>query len=111
MQRNDAAIQAMTGFWPCSPAMLGADLAWNGPPHHGRPELALADYDRALALNPTLDEAQYNRGVALLDLQRTGDALAAFDAVMPSYHSNAEMLNNRGVVLWNMKRPAEALEA
>ena len=65
----------------------------------GQPELALADYDRALAIDPTLDEAQYNRGVALLDLQRTADALAAFDAVMPSYHRNAEMLNNRGVAL------------
>ena len=47
----------------------------------------------------------------MLDLQRAAEALAAFDAVMPTYHGNAEMLNNRGVALWNLKRPAEALES
>jgi len=35
--------------------------------------------NRALALNPALDEAQYNRGVHLLDLQPRGATLAAFE--------------------------------
>ena len=34
-----------------------------------------------------------------------------FEAVMPAYQNNAEMLNNRGVALWNLKRPAEALDS
>ena len=34
----------------------------------------------------------YNRGVALLDLERAADALAMFDAVTAAYQNNAEML-------------------
>ena len=54
-------------------------------------------------------DALYNRGVALMDLERAADALAMFEAVMPTHQNDAEMLNNRGVALWNLKRPAEAL--
>ncbi|HSS13014.1 MAG TPA: tetratricopeptide repeat protein, partial [Rhizomicrobium sp.] len=61
--------------------------------------------------DPAYADAHYHRGVALLDLQRAGDALASFDMVLDAYRDNAEMLNNRGVALWNLKRPAEALES
>src|SRR4051812_5276142 len=36
----------------------------------GRPEEALAAFDRALAIQPNMAEGLYNRGVALADLQR-----------------------------------------
>jgi len=62
-------------------------------------------------LNPAHDEARYNRGVILLDLQRAQDALAAFDAVLPVRPGDAELMNNRGVALRNLKRFTEALES
>lgn len=42
-------------------------------------ELALADFDAALALRPGLGEAHVNRGAALILLDRPNEALAAID--------------------------------
>src|SRR5262249_40569005 len=45
----------------------------------GQPDRALADFDAVLSLRPGLLYAQVNRGIALVQLQRYVDALAAFD--------------------------------
>ncbi len=46
----------------------------------GLPEAALAEFDRALALNPRYVDAHLNRAVTLNDLGRYEDATAAFGA-------------------------------
>jgi tetratricopeptide (TPR) repeat protein len=51
---------------------------------------ALASCDRALALNPNLPHVIYNRGLALANLHRTGDAVAAFKLAASFYPSVAD---------------------
>lgn len=45
----------------------------------GKPEAALEEFDRALALNDQYVEAHLNRALVLNDLGRFGDAAAAFE--------------------------------
>jgi tetratricopeptide (TPR) repeat protein len=75
----------------------------------GKYDLALANYDRALAVRADSPEALYNRGLTLQELKRPDEALASYDralAVRPDY---AEALYNRGNTLRNLKRLDEAL--
>ncbi len=70
---------------------------------------ALANYDRALALQPRHAEALSNRGNTLKALRRFDEALDSFDralAVQPDYPA---ALSNRGAVLFEMSRYEEAL--
>jgi tetratricopeptide (TPR) repeat protein len=70
---------------------------------------ALANYDRALALQPRHAEALSNRGNTLKALKRLNQALDSFDralAIQPDYPAG---LSNRGAVLFEMGRYAEAL--
>jgi tetratricopeptide (TPR) repeat protein len=75
----------------------------------GKNTEALANYDRALALQPRHAEALSNRGNTLKALKRFDEALDSFDralAVQPDYPG---ALSNRGAVLFEMARYAEAL--
>ena len=70
---------------------------------------ALANYDRALALQPRHAEALSNRGNTLKALGRLDAALDSFDkalAIQPDYPA---ALSNRGAVLFEMARYEEAL--
>ncbi len=49
---------------------------------------ALEFYDRALNVKPTLFDAVYGRGLALYDLGRTDDAIAAFKAALQLDHQH-----------------------
>lgn len=64
----------------------------------GRPEKALADYDRALRLKPKLAEITALKGEALGMLGRYGEAIQAFDAALAAMPNDAEMLNGRAIV-------------
>jgi tetratricopeptide (TPR) repeat protein len=75
----------------------------------GKNTEALANYDRALALQPKHAEALSNRGNTLKALRRFDEALDSFDkalAVQPDY---ASAHSNRGAVLFEMTRYEEAL--
>ena len=77
----------------------------------GKNAEALANYNRALALQPSHAEALSNRGNTLKALRRFDEALDSFDkalAVQPDY---ATALSNRGAVLFEMTRYEEALAA
>ena len=50
----------------------------------GRQSEALVAVDAALALRPDFAEAHYNRGAILQALNRTEEALAAYDRVPPN---------------------------
>ena len=48
----------------------------------------MANFDRAIALQPDFTMAHNNRGIALFDLNRPEDALASYDkaiALKPDY--------------------------
>ncbi|MCC7326626.1 MAG: tetratricopeptide repeat protein [Burkholderiales bacterium] len=61
-----------------------------------RLDAAVASYDRALALDPGLAIAHFNRAQALHGLRRFKDALAGYDAVIAIAPGSAEAWNNRG---------------
>jgi hypothetical protein len=70
---------------------------------------ALADYDRAVAIQPDFAEAHGNRGNALREMGRHSEALDACNraiALKPDYN---EAYNNRGNALIELNRPADAL--
>ena len=75
----------------------------------GKKNLALANYDRALAVRPDHADAHYNRGFVLQGLNLLDEALASYDralAVKPDY---VDAIYNRGVLLQGLKRSDEAL--
>ena len=75
----------------------------------GRAAEAIAQYDRALALAPTLLPALFNRGNALLELGRPDEAVASYDKAVALNPSLAGLWNNRGTALRSARRPGEAL--
>jgi tetratricopeptide (TPR) repeat protein len=76
-----------------------------------RPEQALENYDRALAIHPHYAEALFNRGVTLQKLRRLDHALTSYDRAVTERPDYAEALCNRGVVLQELGRFSEALES
>lgn len=71
--------------------------------------LALAWFDSALALFPGYPDALANRGVALQQLGRAADALAAYEAAVKAGCVKPELFYNRGNVLRETERLAEAI--
>ena len=74
-------------------------------------EGALADFTAVLAHQPDAVQALLYRGVALAQLQRPQEALAALDRAALLAPRRAEMPFNRGVVLEMLGRPDEAMTA
>jgi len=77
----------------------------------GKYEEAVANYNRALAVQPKHAEALSNRGNALKALQRFDEALASYDRALSARPDYATGHSNRGAVLSEMKRLPEALAA
>lgn len=75
----------------------------------GKYDLALASYDRALALQADHAEALYNRGNTLKALSRFEDAIASYDRALAAKPDYAEALNNRGVAQQALGRLDQAL--
>ncbi|HEY6832590.1 MAG TPA: tetratricopeptide repeat protein [Pseudolabrys sp.] len=75
----------------------------------GKNELALANYDRALVLQPRHAEALSNRGNALKALGRFDLALKSYDRAILFQPDYATAHSNRGAVLSVLKRPEDAL--
>ena len=70
---------------------------------------AVASYDRAIALEPGLVAALYNRGNALLELGLHEEALQSFDRSLALDTNNADAFNNRGLTLLELGRREAAL--
>ena len=70
---------------------------------------ALAEFDRALTLNPGMFEALFNRANLLLDMKRPAEALAGYDRVLVSRQDFPGVWNNRGTALRALQRLDEAL--
>lgn len=77
----------------------------------GRTEAALADFDRAIALEPASARAHANRGVALIHLDRLDESEAALDRAALLDDSDFVVDQGYGMLRLAQHRPAEAVEA
>jgi tetratricopeptide (TPR) repeat protein len=75
----------------------------------GKRQLALASFDRALAVRANHAEALSNRGLTLRDLKRFDEALASYECALTVQPDHPEALSNRGLTLHELKRFDEAL--
>lgn len=75
----------------------------------GRNEEALANYDRALLLQPGLLTALNNRGAVLKAMKRYDEALDSYDRALVLQPDYAEVISNRASVLHELTRYDEAL--
>ena len=64
---------------------------------------------KAIKIDPRNAEAYYNRGIALKELKRHGDALASYDKAILLKRNYAEAYYNRGIVLLELFRFEDAL--
>lgn len=74
----------------------------------GKPEQALADYERALKLKPGLLDVQAIKAEALSAMGKYDEALTTIDAVLTARPSDAEALSTRSVILMGLGRPDDA---
>ncbi len=75
----------------------------------GRPDEALAAYDRALALKPDDAEAMFNRGLALITLERREEAIESFGKAASVMSEPGPALFNQGNLLFDLGRFDEAV--
>src|SRR6185437_12903639 len=75
----------------------------------GKRELALASYDRALALRPNHADVLSNRGSVLLALNRHDEALESYDRALVTRPAFPEAFSNRGIALEKIGRLDEAI--
>lgn len=77
--------------------------------HLGHHAEAIACYDLALRLNPSLASAWFNKGVAWSALKRQKEALACYEEALKINPQSEHAWSNRGVVLKSMGKTEEAL--
>ena len=70
---------------------------------------SLADYDRAIQLNPNNAIAYYNRGNAKYALGRNQEAIADYDRASQRDSNNANAYNNRGKAKYALGKNQEAI--
>jgi tetratricopeptide (TPR) repeat protein len=70
---------------------------------------AIADFDRAIALDPKNIQAYYNRGVAYFSIRQSDRAIADLDQAIKLDPNNTYAFTNRGVVHAEAGRHALAL--
>lgn len=75
----------------------------------GRSALALADFNRAIELEPEFGPSYFNRGSALVQLGRLNEALADFDRAVELAPAFGAAYQQRGVVNYMLARYDDAL--
>jgi tetratricopeptide (TPR) repeat protein len=75
----------------------------------GHPEAALADYQRALDLNPDVARSWYNKGLLLAQMNQNDSAQVAFDHVLALDPKHVDALNNRGAMRYRRGDRAGAI--
>ena len=73
----------------------------------GAAPAALADYDRALALEPDLDEVYFDRAETLRESGRFGQALSEYDRFLARHPRHPTGLRGRGLCLVRVGRLEE----
>jgi tetratricopeptide (TPR) repeat protein len=77
----------------------------------GDPKTAMAEYRRAIALDPRLSDAQVNLGRLLHEAGQAEEALASYRAALAVRRDDPIAAFNLGVALEDLGRRAEAIEA
>jgi tetratricopeptide (TPR) repeat protein len=72
-------------------------------------DLALADYNKAIELNPKYFHAYNNRGVFYRNDKRNNEAIEDFNMAIQLKPDNAEIYYNRGLVFMDENKNIEAL--
>ncbi|MCS7036699.1 MAG: tetratricopeptide repeat protein [Saprospiraceae bacterium] len=85
---------------------LGRAKAWGS---RGNLQAALADFDKAIEINPQLTEVYKYRGALLGLAQRFEESLRNLDAYIEKHPEEAEAWYNRALTLVNLNRFEEAL--
>ncbi|MSP95304.1 MAG: tetratricopeptide repeat protein, partial [Alphaproteobacteria bacterium] len=75
----------------------------------GRLAEALAELDRALALQPDFADGQRNRADLLLSLKREAEAYAAYETYLRLRPADAQGWSNRGIAATELRLPEEAV--
>jgi tetratricopeptide (TPR) repeat protein len=75
----------------------------------GKFEESLANYNRALELNPNFVDVHHNRGVVLAEVKKFDGALLSYGRALALSPNLAATLNNRGNLLQELGRAGEAL--
>ena len=75
-----------------------------------KPEMAIADFNEAVALAPDYFKAYYNLGAALAEMGRFDLAAAAYEKAITLRPSSYEAYTNLGIVSIKMRRYERALE-
>lgn len=75
--------------------------------HDGGSEIAIASFERAVALDEKLDRAWYGMGLAMARLGRHADAVAAFEKAVALQPMNGEAYYQLGMALHHSQRPDE----
>ncbi len=74
-------------------------------------EEALAEYEKAIRLNPDYASAWYNKGLDLYHLERHEEAIKAYEETIKQDPEYAAAWNNKGVSLAKLVRYEEALKS
>ncbi|MDX2427466.1 MAG: tetratricopeptide repeat protein [Xanthomonadales bacterium] len=91
--------KALSGSYPGDPTVHNIMGVINA--RIGQAELALACYDRALAIKPDFAEVHNNRGNVLNRLGQNAEAIASFRKALQIKPEYAEAHNNLGVALYD----------
>jgi tetratricopeptide (TPR) repeat protein len=75
----------------------------------GKTKLALADYDKAISLNPNISMGLNNRGLIRMQLGQMDSALSDFNRSLKLTKDFANPLINQGLILMNLNRNGEAM--
>lgn len=91
--------------------LSASDYTERGSRAHQRNEydVALADYDVAIQLEPDDAQAYFNRGLVKIELKRYEEALTDFDQAIDLNPNNADAYNNRGGVNTTLENHRAAL--
>ena len=110
--RDREALAALDKAWPWrSPADSAGPFSNRGAIRSrlGRPAEALADFERAVALDSRNRDALNNCALTLHALHRLEEALLRFDALLAASPDYVEGRNNRGLTLLALGRQEDAL--
>jgi len=103
----------LPALWHAPPTQLATNYLNQGNNLYkaGKYEQAVAEYTKAIELDPSLTSAYYNRGLAYLQMKEYDSALADFNKAIKINPKDSMSWNGKGMTLEKLGKYKEALEA